>query len=165
MRRVFNYSRDQFKVSSGVEFKVDTKNKEVVTVLSKYFTGCPEFEKTKGHSFKKGLLLFGQVGTGKTTIMRLFKDTPLAYIKLISCRSVADEYTLYGLEQLQNYYVNPYLSASNFSRFGHRNYSYCFDDLGTETIASHFGETRNVMADVILNRYDNSLPFYSTFIS
>jgi DNA replication protein DnaC len=165
MRHVFQYSRESLKISFDVDFKIDANNKEVMTNLSQYFTGNPEFEnKTKKWSLKKGILLFGQVGTGKTTIMRFFKDTPTAYIKLISCRAIADEYSLHGLEEIEQYCYNAPFGLYNRAFQGNA-YSYCFDDLGTETIASHYGETRNVMADIILNRYDNSLPFNTTFIT
>jgi DNA replication protein DnaC len=37
--------------------------------------------------------------------------------------------------------------------------------LGTEANAKHYGHEKNVMAEIILNRYDNNLPYHCTHIT
>jgi DNA replication protein DnaC len=43
----------------------------------------------------------------------------------------------------------------DYRTFNQKRAGYCFDDLGTEETKSHFGNKINVMAEIILNRYDN----------
>jgi len=55
------------------EFSVDDCNKEIFEQLKMYFTGNLEFEKN-GMSLRKGVLLQGRVGSGKTIMMQLFRQ-------------------------------------------------------------------------------------------
>jgi hypothetical protein len=59
-----------------------------------------------------------------------------------------------GQEVIEQYSENVQV-AVNANPFGHQEVGYCFDDLGTENaVTKHFGNAKNVMTDIILNRYD-----------
>ena len=53
-----------------------------------------------------------------------------------------------GYEILEKY------SNGNLSHDIRSPKAYCFDDLGTETTSKYFGNDCNVMAEILLSRYD-----------
>ena len=147
----------------GIPFMVDDSNRKVFIKLCKYFTEDPDFEK-EGFSLQKGIMLCGPVGTGKTTMMRLFEGNQRQSYALTSCRKIADQYSSDGAEILHiwSHLLNVPASYENFFQ---NKVGACFDDLGTEGIKRHFGDQANVMADVILNRYDSGLPAWKTHVT
>jgi len=118
-------------------------------MLCRYFTGSPNSEL----DLKKGIILAGSVGTGKTSLMRLFKSNPFNPYVVVSCRVVADAYKTGGVESVNKYYE----SANNIfpmNFYGHKKLGWCMDDLGTENSKKHYGDELNVLSEVILNWYD-----------
>lgn len=122
--------------------------------IALYFTKDARFE-TGEFSLKKGLMLCGNIGCGKTTLMRLFTANPNQSYFVRSVRAVVDEYKLKddggtpAIDKYSNLWAN-----NGVSVYGHRELGICFDDLGTEVTAKHFGNELNVMSEIILNRYD-----------
>jgi DNA replication protein DnaC len=96
----------------------------------------------------KGILLSGPVGCGKTTLMTLMRHVAQPNYKFImkTCRDISFEFIKEGYQTIQKY------SNSNNSSSEYRNY--CFDDLGVETNLKYYGNECNVMAEIILSRYD-----------
>ena len=96
----------------------------------------------------KGILLCGPVGCGKTTLMTLMKSAAKQNNNFImkTCRDISFEFIKEGYQTIQKY------SNSNNSHSEYRNY--CFDDLGVETNLKYYGNECNVMAEIILSRYD-----------
>lgn len=139
-------------------FVIDEYNEEIIFDLACYFTNDKRFEEKNGWKLDKGILLFGNVGCGKTTLMRMFRDNQVASYFVISCRKVASEFSDGGKDggrQAIAKYFGEYQSATAGVKFGHeQSVGICFDDLGTEEIQKHFGNQANVMAETILNRYD-----------
>lgn len=140
----------------GIEFKIDEHNRHIVKALCMYFGQDAEFEKlNESYSLRKGILLKGPVGCGKTTLMKLLAKNTYNSYKVISCRRAADEYAEFGHEVIMTYSRSIPVPSSDY--FGQSEIGICFDDLGTEQDKKHFGNHVNVMADIILNRYDNHL--------
>lgn len=148
----------------GLKFDLDEHNEEVFKQLCQYFTDNPAFEKD-GLSLKKGIMLCGPVGTGKTTMMSLFTGNQKQSFTVISCRKMADQFKTGG-EELLHIWSRPLSTPSSADNFYQKQLGTCFDDLGTEGIKKNFGDTVNVMQDLILNRYDNSsTPHYFTHLT
>ena len=97
---------------------------------------------------EKGILLSGPVGCGKTTLMTLMRNVAQQNNKFIlkTCRDISFEFIKDGYQTIQKY------SNGNNSQHEYRNY--CFDDLGVETNLKYYGNECNVMAEILLSRYD-----------
>ena len=63
-----------------------------------------------------------------------------------SCRDVSFEFIQDGYEVIAQY--------SRQSFHYHRPRTYCFDDLGTENSLKYYGNDCNIMAEILLPRYD-----------
>jgi DNA replication protein DnaC len=96
----------------------------------------------------KGILLCGPVGCGKTSLMTLMRHTARQNNNFImkTCRDISFEFIKDGYQTIHKY------SHGNYSHNEYKNY--CFDDLGVETNLKYYGNECNVMAEIILSRYD-----------
>lgn len=154
------YSWGDLMAAFKRKWDVDVENMYVIEQLCKYFSGGEGFDGNP----KKGLLLAGGVGTGKSTMMHFFKSNQVASYRMVSCRDIESDFNSEGDKSLRNCSYNQKISI-NSNEFGHNELGFCFDDLGTENNAKHYGVEKNVMADIILNRYDNQLPYVCTHIT
>lgn len=153
---------EQWKVAKWVaksvapDFKLDDWIKPVFENLCLYFTKDPRFN----GDLNKGIMLVGNVGVGKTLLMRAFARNKRQCFDIIKCRTVADEFSEDGPEMMPKYYDAPKSLIGTFEYFLQKQIGYCFDDIGTEDAPAHYYKnSMNVMEKVILNRYDNRLPY------
>jgi hypothetical protein len=132
----------------GQKFKIYEQDHSIIYKLIIYFIGDkPEAEKL-GLNLDKGILLTGPVGCGKTTLMNLmrFVPPPERNHLMKSCRDVSFEFIQEGFEVINRY------SKMSFNS-GHPKI-YCFDDLGAEQSLKYYGNECNIMAEILLSRYD-----------
>jgi hypothetical protein len=142
------YSRKLQEARDSIPgFQLTAHNQAIFNLLCLYFTNDPRFE-AKGeelgynYSLTKGLLLFGPVGCGKTTLMRLFARNPRQPFGVLAARHVATRFSEQGPVGLEVYFE----AAST---------GVCFDDLGNEAMpVKHYGNETNALSDVLLARYD-----------
>lgn len=138
--------KDQY----GNPFILDAYSEPVFIKLAKYFTKAKDSELNPD----KGIMLAGPVGCGKTEIMHFFKYNFYDSFIVVSCRDLTYSYSKLGDEAIKRYnglipFVDVHLS------YGQNKVGVCFDDMGTEDDRKNYGNESNVMADVMLNRYDN----------
>lgn len=138
---------------NGVPFTIDSSNQEVFKLLCQYFTSNPSFEKAGDYSLRKGIMLCGAVGRGKTHLMSLFKGNQKRSYQMVSCRLIADKFKTMGEEVLHTW-SHPINVPTHLDTFNQNQIGVCFDDLGTEREKRNYGDSVNVMADILLNRYD-----------
>lgn len=134
-------------------FLIREHQKPIFVLLAQYFTQDIEFAKS-GYSLQKGLYLFGGVGCGKTTIMRLFNHNPLHSYAVIPTSSIASQYVKDGDVAIYRY-ASEYDATMVENPFQCTSWGICFDDLGVEMNKKHFGNEMNVMESVLRMRYDN----------
>lgn len=149
LEQCFRYLEQQGKQTYGKSFKIYEEDKPVICRLLIYAIRDKENSLKLGLDLNKGIILSGPVGCGKTSIMHLIKPfVPLKYdYRIKSTREVSFEFAKHGYEAL-NLYTQ---KAANQSRLT----GYCFDDLGAEQQIKHFGNDCNVMAEILINRYEN----------
>lgn len=165
------------KTPSGKPFSIDNDNRHIVKLLCQYFTNDPEFEKSKDNygnnfSLSKGLAMMGNVGVGKTYMLGFFHSNQNQSYVMANCRKIeglwVDQMSAKEkpLRNVIDQYAQPIPAAVNSNPFGHQALGVCFDDLGTETSPSKaYGEEKNVLAEILMNRYESGLPFNYTHIT
>jgi energy-coupling factor transporter ATP-binding protein EcfA2 len=129
-------------------FKVFAEDYEIIFKLLVYFLKDSAGAEKYNISFRKGILLSGPVGCGKTSLMfilRLFQH-PEERLILKPCRDISFEFIQEGYSTIQKY------SKHSFKNDLPK--AFCFDDLGTENNLKYFGNECNVMAEILLSRYD-----------
>ena len=132
----------------GNHFKIIQDDYPIVHKLIAYFLkdeqACFQF----GINLNKGILLSGPVGCGKTTLMNLMKYlTPTEYKFTVKpCRDISFEFIKDGYEVIHRY------SRGKQDQLDPK--IYCFDDLGLENNLKYYGNECNVMAEILLSRYD-----------
>ncbi len=136
----------------GPHFRIVDEDHDVIFRLLVYFLRDQENASLLNISFKKGLLLTGPIGCGKTSLMNLMRYISAAFNHhiMISCRKVSFEFIQEGYGVIQKYSDSSYRHVNQ----DWEPKTYCFDDLGAENSLKYFGNDCNVMAEILLSRYD-----------
>jgi hypothetical protein len=132
----------------GPKFAIRKEDHRVLYQLLVYFIGDKTEAGRLGLDPDKGLLLTGPVGCGKTSLMSLMKFVPPPERNHIvkSCREISFDFIRDGYEVISRY--------SRMSFHNQQPRIYCFDDLGAEQSLKYFGNECNVLAEILLSRYD-----------
>lgn len=132
----------------GKKFKILETDHEIIYKLIAYFLkdeqACYQFN----IDLEKGILLTGPIGCGKTSLMTLMKHlTPIGNkFSVKPCRDISFEFIQDGYQIIHKYSIGQLYQSEPRT--------YCFDDLGTENNLKYFGNECNVMAEILLSRYD-----------
>lgn len=138
------------KKQYGDHFTIYENDKPIIFQLISYFLKDESVAEKLEINLNKGILLSGPIGVGKTSIMnlmRLFESTKERFI-MKSCRDVSFEFIKDGYEIIHKY------SRQSFQSNTHIPKIYCFDDLGTENTLKYYGNECNILAEILLSRYD-----------
>ena len=132
----------------GNHFKIVETDYPIVSKLIAYFLKDQPICNQLNIDLEKGILLTGPIGCGKTTLMNLMKHLAPADNKFSvkPCRDISFEFIQDGYQIIHKY--------SNGKLYHSEPRTYCFDDLGTENNLKYFGNECNVMAEILLSRYD-----------
>jgi DNA replication protein DnaC len=149
----------------GEPYVVDEDNKHQVNQLCFYFSRDSRFV----GDLNKGLMLMGLNGNGKSHLMAFFMQNQNCSYTVVKARDIENLWTSETKDEVGrtiDKYSNMLPVANNTNMFGHKAIGFCFDDLGAESIPSkRYGEEKRVMAEIIMNRYDNQLSFNATHIT
>ncbi|PVY40905.1 P-loop NTPase family protein [Pontibacter virosus] len=129
----------------GEHFQLYEEDHALLGKLLAYFSGDQAAGEAAGLHLRKGILLTGPIGCGKTclmTLLRLVLPAAERY-RILSCRQVSFAFQRDGFEVIGRY-----------SNGGGKPAVYCFDDLGAEQVQRHYGNSCQVMGEVLLSRYD-----------
>ena len=151
-----HYSYDEVIVwleKKGVElygnhFKIIETDYPIVYKLIAYFLKDEPTCFQYGINLNKGILLTGPIGCGKTSLMNLMKYLTATEHKFFvkPCRDISFEFIQDGYQIIHKYSIGKLYQSEPRT--------YCFDDLGTENNLKYFGNECNVMAEILLSRYD-----------
>jgi DNA replication protein DnaC len=144
-----NYIEYQGKLIYGRYFKIEAIDHQTILKLVIYAIRDEKMALELNLDLRKGILLSGPIGCGKTSIMALIR--PFFYhrhdYKIKTCREISFEFAKNGFESLHHYTQKEHTQS--------RLTGYCFDDLGAEQNIKHYGNDLNVMAEIIISRYED----------
>ncbi len=136
----------------GEKFTLWKEDYHAIRKLLIYFCGDYALASKNSIDLKKGVILSGSVGCGKTSLMQLVNifAGPERGHKVKPCREIAFEFLSEGFEIITKY------SKKAFLKSGQQwtPEIYCFDDLGQEMKMKYYGNECEVMREIILSRYE-----------
>lgn len=141
----FNYLLNTGKQRYGKHFEIHDSDWPTIMKLLQYAIYDEDGCKQNEISLRKGILLIGPIGCGKTSIMHLirpFFDEQRRYL-IKPTREISFEFINEGY--------------STINKYGRGNKTFCFDDLGIEQSIKHYGNECNTMAEILLSRYDSMI--------
>lgn len=154
----------RFKEVNDVEFIQTEESIENLKTIFLYFLKDEEFFFCKNlsslskPSFDKGLLIIGNYGNGKTSIMmtfeKIFKNVKGYSFKSYNANGIVNLFESIKSDEFSE------LSKSDFERRMNNGVRY-FDDVKTERHASNFGKV-NLFKDILENREKNNALTYIT---
>lgn len=157
---MFNFSfptslqwmEERGKILFGNHFSIAESDYKLIYKLLVYAIGIRKNATRHGINFKKGILLGGPIGCGKTSLMKLvnyFFPIETQYA-VKPAREISFEF------EKEGFMVINWYSKGSFFKIGNMPVPkvYCFDDLGLEQTPKYYGKECNVMAEILLNRYD-----------
>jgi len=132
----------------GNHFKIVEYDYPILYKLIAYFLKDQQTCDQLNIVLEKGILLTGPIGCGKTTLMTLMKHLapPHNKFSVKPCRDISFEFIHDGYQIIHKYSIGKLYQSEPRT--------YCFDDLGTENNLKYFGNECNVMAEILLSRYD-----------
>ena len=165
MKRLYIKVAKEYYSRENRDFTIDENNQNYLNLLCKYFSRDIEFETIHRGELRKGLLVIGNPGTGKSSSFKI--------IQMIS--------KIYGLQSLWFPIVETKKVVEKFNVEKNKdsiieNYSigtFCFDDLGSENEANNihvWGSKEDIFIRILENRYDefiakNTKTFITTNLS
>jgi energy-coupling factor transporter ATP-binding protein EcfA2 len=132
----------------GPSFRIHEKDHALVYKLMVYFLALEPEAAAVDMDLKKGILLSGPIGCGKTRLLELMNLVAPEVRKfgVKACRDVSFEFIEEGYAVIGRY------SRMSYNEKGAR--TWFFDDLGSEQALKYYGNECNVMGEVLLSRYD-----------
>jgi DNA replication protein DnaC len=154
---VFEQVKEQLKATNP-SFVVDASNQHVIEATAAYFSRDGLLCQKQGISPQKGLFLSGPVGCGKTSMMQFFSNLfSRPRFRLIATRDIALSFAQEGFEVLEKYGRKSFIKkpcSYGYQLLHDQPITYCFDDIGVEQQSKYFGNEVNVMAEILLDRYE-----------
>jgi DNA replication protein DnaC len=141
-----------FKVMASASLNIGKKliqnewNKQLIKTICFFLSEDLRFESELNYSLKKGLLIRGVSGIGKTYLVTCVKDNLVKPISVYSMIDVADEVREYGGCQVKGKVI--YL-----------------DDVGSEETVNHYGSKINWFKEFLESYYLNSKDYSRLIIS
>lgn len=151
MAKCWKYILQQGKMIYGSDFILTRHHKDVLHKLLIYAIEDESIMQRLALDPKKGILLMGEPATGKTAMIRLVKPffARKKQYEIKTCRVLSQDFSLKGYEM-----IAPLFTANAKV--------IVLDNLGKENIAKHYGQTCNVIHNIIEHfyeqRYDLTFP-------
>ncbi|MBK3518250.1 ATP-binding protein [Carboxylicivirga marina] len=145
----------QGKKQFGAHFSIHKNRQDILYKLLVYAIGDIENMKRKGLNPKKGLLVYGASGVGKSQLLMLLNYffPPQKRFKLQSAREVSFAFIRHGYKLLSQYTTGSY----GYYQQHYLPKVYCFDDVGQERPIHYFENECDVLKEIVLSRYDHYL--------
>jgi DNA replication protein DnaC len=147
----------------------DTNADVVFNLFCLYFANDPAFVIDAGAAgvenpdLRKGILLMGSIGLGKSTLMRIFAINPRQVFMIKTAADIStgwyngnrDDKKDTGPSIIEQLSAIKLLPVNDADHFYHRHAGLCIDDIGTEDVKNSYGNRCNVIGELIEARYSN----------
>jgi len=139
------------------KFVFDNNNSDVFTNLIKYLNGDPDFEKND-LILHKGHLIAGNIGSGKSMMIKIFKEYCFRrkldhQFRIVFSDNIPDKFARHGYDGINLYTENSHMN--NYGVYTLNPINLCIDDLGVEKeTVKHFGSEETVIEKVLVSRYN-----------
>lgn len=142
---------------------------DAIKALSFYFSNSEGFEKldTKLYNsnqdlpfnLNKGIWLWSNPGQGKTLMMQMFAINKRQCYQVMQCPKIVSGFVQFGEQHISGY-SKEIIVTPQPANFYQGKQGICYNDLGTErTSASHYTNSINVMETIMLDSYEQRVPF------
>ena len=131
----FAMIKEYFETNFGVFIQNDS-NKLLIKAVCYFMAGDERFETELNYTFRKGLLIMGTVGLGKTKIIKAVCKNE---IRPISINSILD--------------ITERVKDKGDFDFAYYNQMILIDDIGSESIVNYYGNQVNWFKDFIEKYY------------
>ena len=155
----WKYAQKQAKKELKTEFFIDSENQNTVKGFVAYFTGNIETMQELGIDSRKGVIIFGNPGSGKSILFRILKECvhsdKVVQLgdKMILEKQLFRRMSFHTCEHMAKYFMLK--GEIELHKFGKDSQKHiCFDDLGAEELRNLYGNKKEVMVDLINERYD-----------
>jgi DNA replication protein DnaC len=143
------------------ELVLDDDNSDVFDLLCYYFIDDEEgflkkcrLLEVNNPDIKKGILLAGNVGTGKTYLMDLFRKNQRQVYFTRDSKKIVNDFMAAKDDEIPEEYLKPFMLRINDPQTLYQPCAgMCIDDLGKETMKNKYGNKMNVIGDLIEERY------------
>jgi len=155
-----DYAKRVCKQNAGRELIIDEHNRELINLLCLYFSNNPTFERD-GRSLKKGLAIYGSIGSGKTFSLKLFANNQRQSFRVFPVHKICDVVGDEGNELIYQYAQPQAFIPATPENFMQSKYGRLFDDLGAENRGKNdFGGRDRIMREIITTIYESDVPYY-----
>lgn len=156
----------EYHKEEGISFDIDDDNREAIKLLMQYFTNDPEFEK-EDRSLKKGNLIYGPVGCGKSHLMKVIAAANQRQcFRIFECTDIVSDFGIKdvgGELFLKKFFQDhPVMSRD---MYGRSTVGFLFDDFGNEKDGNYMGNITNVMERILEVRYRSRVSLVTHLIS
>jgi len=165
---LWNMFKKAFKAETGSDFIENKATLSNIEPIIKYFSGDTTFKECKAlrsdlskPSFKKGLLIVGFFGNGKSSIMKVLSKSMRYYRMPIQFGFYNMHDLVIKYETLGSAEKSAEADKRHFYDMICDKYPICLDDVKKERIANYYGKA-NLVKDIIEKRYDKNARTYIT---
>jgi len=151
-KQIFWKEGKEYFANENRIFTVDENNKIFLDIICRYFSNDQSFEKMANGELRKGLLIYGNCGTGKSSMFDIVQRMSLKYnLKHLYYTniSVHDVVNQFNKESKQNKLEGGESVIDKYSRGPVH-----FDDLGTEKQVQAWGIKENLFDRLLQIRYN-----------
>lgn len=159
----------------ALEFEPVEFQRSAITALSLYFSNSEIFENLDSKNYsstglkfslQKGLWLWSNPGLGKTLMMQMFSRNKRLCYQVVQCPKIVAGYVKDGDQHISHYSQLKKSLVKEYQNFFQEEMGICYNDLGTETpLAKHYGTPINVMESILLDTYENRVPFFHRHVT
>lgn len=137
------------------DFVADDRCSPTIDLICQRVARSADFnQQSHTYSLEKGIMLLGGIGSGKTLLMRgLVKLYGFFdyYLTILPTYRLTEVFQKDGVK-VYGRFLNYDITTDNL----------ILDDMGAETVVSHFGQVTNVVSEVLLRRYDEAQITFGT---